>query len=199
MTPRVYAVVAAAGRSRRMGTQKLLLPFGGTTVLGRVVKSLLAAPVSGVVVVVSAEGDDVAAEATRAGGGTTINPDGDGDMLSSIRCGLRALPPDCDAALVALGDQPTLRAAVVSEMVGVLSSRPDAIVVPACDGVRGHPLLVPSKWFDDVLARYDETGLRGLLSEHPDAVVELAVADGRILEDMDDPDAYQRAVRSLER
>ena len=40
-----------------------------------------------------------------------VNPDAAGDMLSSVRCGLKALPAECNAAIVILGDQPTIRAA----------------------------------------------------------------------------------------
>src|SRR3954463_1943382 len=100
--PNVYAVVPAAGQSRRMGTQKLLLPFAGTTVVGHVVRTLLSAPVRGVIVVVSPGGTAVAEEARRGGADTVTNARPDADMLNSVRCGIRALPPDADAALVAL-------------------------------------------------------------------------------------------------
>jgi len=193
----VYAVVPAAGQSRRMGTQKLLLPFGGTTVVGQVVRTLRAAPVRGVVVVVSPAGIDVTDEVRRAGAETVVNPGHDADMLSSVRCGLRALPPDCDAALVALGDQPTLRAGLVAAMIESLDSRAGGIVVPAHNGVRGHPLLIAANWFDDILSRYDGVGLRGLLVAHPNAVVEVPTSDAQVLDDVDDPEAYGRAVQTL--
>jgi len=199
MTPRVYAVVPAAGKSRRMGTQKLLLPFAGTTVIGQVVRTLRAAPVEGVIVVVSPDGEPVASEATRAGAATAINPDPGADMLASVRCGLRALPAGCDAMLVALGDQPTVRSRLVAELIDTFTSRPDAIVVPTHAGRRGHPLLIASRWFDDLLTRHDGVGVRGLLAERPDCVVELTVEDERILHDVDDPDDYRRAVSEWER
>jgi molybdenum cofactor cytidylyltransferase len=179
-----------------MGTQKLLLPFGGTTVLGRVAGSLLAAPLNGVVVVVSAAGDAVAAEAMAAGASTVVNPDPEADMLSSVRCGIRALPGDAEGALVALGDQPTLTASNVKAMLEVFSRRADAVVVPVHGGRRGHPLLFASRWFGDVLTRYDGVGLRGLLAEHAEAILELPVTDEWILRDVDDPQAYERAVRA---
>jgi molybdenum cofactor cytidylyltransferase len=181
-----------------MGTQKLLLPFAGTTVIGHVVRTLVASPVRGVAVVVSPEGTGVADEARRAGAATVFNPTPDGDMLSSIRCGLRALPGDCDAALVALGDQPTLRPALVADLVAALHGRSGAIVVPVCGGARGHPLLVAARWFGEVLERHDGVGLRGLLLAHPDRVVEVPTGDAEVLEDVDDPEAYRRALLACE-
>jgi molybdenum cofactor cytidylyltransferase len=177
-----------------MGTQKLLLPFAGTTVVAYVVKQLAASPLDGVVVVVSPEGEKICAEARTAGATTVLNPEPDADMLSSVRCGLRALPLDCDAAVVALGDQPTIPPGLVSDLIAALSSRPGAIIVPTHAGQRGHPVLISARWFEDILTRYEGIGLRGLLAEHPESVVELPVHDERVLHDMDDPDAYRRAL-----
>jgi hypothetical protein len=47
-----------------------------------------------------------------------LNPDyRQGDMLSSIRCGLRAIPENCEAVLVALGDQPGITAELVDRVI----------------------------------------------------------------------------------
>ncbi len=37
----ISAIVLAAGHSKRMGQQKMLLPWGKTTVIGQVVSTLL--------------------------------------------------------------------------------------------------------------------------------------------------------------
>ena len=193
----VYAIIPAAGRSRRMGTQKLLLPFGGTTVIQHVVARLSAAPLRGVIAVVSDAGNAVAQAAARAGAVLVVNADPDGDMLSSVRAGLRALPRDCDGALVALGDQPTVRTPLVSALLDEFARHPASIVVPAHAGRRGHPVLFPSKCFADVLSRYEGVGLKGLLEEHAARVRELPVDDETVLHDVDDPQGYARALTSL--
>ena len=190
----VWAVVPAAGRSRRMGTQKLLLPFAGTTVIGQVVRTLRASPVAGVIVVVSPEGEAVAAAAGGEGATVVTNDVPAADMLSSVRRGVRALPDDCEGALVALGDQPTVRSELVAMLVDAAAARAGAIIVPAHGGRRGHPVLIPSRWFGEVLTRHDGVGLRGLLGGHPEDVVEVAVADEWVLHDIDDRSAYRAAV-----
>ena len=88
----ICAIVLAAGRSQRMGTQKLVLPFAGSTVVARVVDAFLGASVDTVVVVIRA--NDAQVRAALAGHRVIFveNPDLAGDMLSSVRCGLRALP-----------------------------------------------------------------------------------------------------------
>ena len=117
-------------------------------------------------------------------------------MLSSVRCGIRALPPDCDAAMVALGDQPTVRTRLVSALLQEFARHPGSIVVPAHAGRRGHPVLFPSECFKDVLTRYDGVGLKGLLDAHARRVRELRVDDEMVLHDVDDPEGYGRALGS---
>lgn len=189
----VYAIVPAAGRSRRMGTQKLLLPFAGSTVIEHVVAELSAAPLRGVVAVVSDARNAVAEAASRAGARPVVNPDPNADMLSSVRCGIRALPPDCGAALVALGDQPTVRTQLVTALLDEFACHPTSIVVPAYAGRRGHPVLFPSECFADVLTRHDGVGLKGLLQQHAARLRDLRVDDETILHDVDDPEGYARA------
>jgi molybdenum cofactor cytidylyltransferase len=194
--PKVDAIVPGAGHSRRMGTRKLLLPFAGTTVIGHVVRVLRATPVRSVVVVVPPGGEAIAGAAKDAGACTVVNPDPGADMLSSVRCGVRALPGDCDAALVAPGDQPTLRALLVEQMITAFETAAGGIVVPTHAGRRGHPVLIGSCWFGEILVRYDGVGLRGLLADHPGSVVEVDSGDEEVLHDMDDPEGYARALRA---
>ena len=51
----ICVVVLAAGCSRRMGVQKLLLPFGGKTVIAHIVDQLLASLVDEIHVVVGCQ------------------------------------------------------------------------------------------------------------------------------------------------
>jgi molybdenum cofactor cytidylyltransferase len=58
----IWAVILAAGESKRMGTQKLLLPFGETTIIGAVVRTAAASRVEGVVAVLGADREEVRRE-----------------------------------------------------------------------------------------------------------------------------------------
>ena len=105
-----------------MGQQKLLLPFEGQTVIGHIADQVVAAPIERTVVVTATEGEAI--RLTLAGKPLTfvVNPDAAGDMLSSVRCGLQAVPAECTAAIVILGDQPTIRAALIADLVRAFHS-----------------------------------------------------------------------------
>jgi molybdenum cofactor cytidylyltransferase len=132
------------------------------------------------------------------------NPDGDGDMLSSVRCGLRAIPQECDGVLVALGDQPAVTAELICRMIAAfLAAGPAApaggrIVVPAYEGKRGHPTLFSACYRQEVLTAFDGAGLRGLLAAHPAEVIDLPAPGPAVLSDMDCPEDYRRELARLE-
>lgn len=190
---RVGAIVLAAGQSRRMGRQKLLLPLAGQTLIGHIVDQLLAVPLDAVCVVIRAGDRRVPAALAGRAMQFVVNPERDGDMLSSVRAGLRALPRDYEAVLVVLGDQPSLTAGLVRRMIRASSGSDRGIVLPVHDGRRGHPLLFSMRYRDEVLSRFDELGLRGLLTAHAEDIVEVA-ADRSVLEDIDVPADYRRQV-----
>ena len=181
-----------------MGTQKLLLPFRGSTVIGHIVDQFSGGPVRQTVVVVGADG--AAVVAALAGRAVTLveNPAPAGDMLSSVRCGLAALPAECEAVLVALGDQPSIRSDLIARMVEARRDGGRGIVVPADGGRRGHPLLFSAGYREEILAGYDGVGLRGLLEAHAGEVFELAAGSEAVLADMDRPEDYRREVHRTE-
>jgi molybdenum cofactor cytidylyltransferase len=193
----IWAIVLAAGRSRRMGTQKLVLPFGGKALIAHIVDQLLQSKVDRVVCVVAGADAKAITEALGDRKLTAVaNPDPAAEMLSSVRCGFAALPPECKAALIALGDQPSIAPALVDRLIGQFRSGKWGIVVPFHDGHRGHPILISTTYRNEILSRHDDTGLRGLLDAHEDDVLKLP-CDASVLDDMDYPEDYRRALARI--
>jgi len=194
----ICAIVLAAGESRRMGCQKLLLPFGSKTVIGHVVHELLRSDLDAVYVVVGHEGNRISEELFRNLVTVVTNPDYKLGMLSSVRCGLQAVSQHCDKVLVALGDQPAITSELVNEMVQSFSTADKGILVPVYHGERGHPILFSTRYRDEIMTSFDDSGLRGLLQSHPDDIFELTVSIPTVLSDIDSPEDYRRELASFE-
>jgi molybdenum cofactor cytidylyltransferase len=186
----IWAVVLAAGEARRMGTQKMLLPFGEATVVEAVVRTALASMVDRAVAVVGADGEAVRARLEPSGADIAVNERFAEGMLTSIQTGLRALPPDAEAAVVMLGDQPFLPPAVVDLVIRGYRVSGRGIVIPVFRGRRGHPVLVDLKYREEVLSFDPADGLRRLLRAHPDDIAEVETDDPNILRDLDTPEDY---------
>ena len=100
--------------------------------------------------------------------------------------------------MVALGDQPSIRPQLVNQILQSFASTKKQILVPLCNGKRGHPILFSAAYRDEILTHYDEVGLRGLLHAHPDDVFELVISYSSVLSDMDYPADYLRELAEIE-
>ncbi len=98
---------------------------------------------------------------------------------------------------MALGDQPSITTALVDALVAAFPRCGGGILVPLHAGRRGHPILFAGRYREEVLTRFDDVGLRGLIQAHPDDVTELAVSDEAVLSDMDYPEDYRRELARL--
>ncbi len=188
----ICAVVLAAGLSRRMGAQKLLLPFGEKKVITHIVDQLLASSIDEVLVVVGHQARRISTELSGRAVSIVKNPNYKSGMLSSVRCGLRNLPEDWRAVMVVLGDQPSVTTELIDQMLQSFATMEKNILVPLYEDKRGHPLLFSRQYNDEIMTHYDNIGLRGLLHSHPEQVFELTVLTNLVLNDMDYPEDYQR-------
>ena len=191
----IWAVVLAAGESRRMGTQKLLLSFGNTTVVGAVVRTTQASRAGRTLVVLGADRDAIRREIEPRGVDFAVNENYPLGMLTSIQAAFQALPGDARAVVVVLGDQPFLASRVVDEVIAAYEESRKGIIIPTFEGRRGHPVLVDLKYRGEVLAFDPADGLRRLMRTHPEDIGEIEVGDANILRDLDTPEDYKEGVK----
>jgi nicotine blue oxidoreductase len=125
----VAAVVLAAGAASRFGApkQRILLP----DVLDR----LRQARLDEIVVVVGAHDVETDARIARC-------PEWEHGPGASLRCGLRALGGEVEAAVVVLADGPDLAPAAVERVIDAWRSGVGDILAASYGGSRSHPVLL---------------------------------------------------------
>ncbi|MGH8066946.1 MAG: nucleotidyltransferase family protein [Candidatus Entotheonellia bacterium] len=186
-------IVLAAGESRRMGQPKQLLPFGERTILELVVDTILTAGVGEVIVVLGHLAQRVRAVLGDRPVRAVINEAYRQGMLSSVKCGVRAIGTGYDAVLFALGDQPHIACAVVSEVIGAYRTGNAGIVIPCYGGKKGHPIIINLQRYRDAIVNLPENvGLNALMQEHAKDVRLIDVTTDDIIRDIDVPDDYTR-------
>jgi molybdenum cofactor cytidylyltransferase len=111
-------------------------------------------------------------------------------LSTSLKAGIKAVPPDADAALVMLGDMPQVGAKLIDRLISAFDPERGAlVVVPTFDGKRGNPVLWSRRFFPDLMAVDGDVGARHLIGAYPEAVAEVAVEDAAALTDIDTPEA----------
>jgi len=192
---RVAAILLAAGRSRRMGSCKQLLPLGDSTVIKRCIGALVTGGAGEVVVVVSEKGSDVA-EAVRAYPvRVVVNPEPEGDMASSVRAGRDALTAEVSGVIVSLCDYPLVAEGTITSLITEHGVSPGRIIIPCYQERRGHPLLFPRTILNELAT---EMILRDLVRREPNRIRFLDVDDPGVLIDMDTPEDYHRICNMIE-
>ena len=187
----IAAVLLAAGRSRRMGAFKPLLPFGGVTVAEACVASLSAAGAAEVVVVVGHRGAEVrAALAHLPAVRFALNEAEESEMGVSVARGVEALSEEAEAVLVALVDHPAVPASEIRRLLEARRRTGARLVVPEWRGRGGHPVLVDLAYREEVLTVVPERGLRALFDAHRAEVLRLPAGSPYVTRDMDTRDDY---------
>ncbi|MCU0458461.1 MAG: nucleotidyltransferase family protein [Bacteroidales bacterium] len=190
----IWAIVLAAGESRRMGSPKMLLPYNDVTIIEQVIRNLTAANVDRVVVVVGANREEIMKVTRRYDVFHCYNEDYKSGMLSSVRCGFNSLPDGCLAALIMPGDQPMTGPGEINRVISSFLESDRGLVMAACNGKRGHPLIVDMKYLEEVLSLPEEEGLRALAERHPDDVLESDTDDPSVLRDIDTQEDYMNEI-----
>jgi molybdenum cofactor cytidylyltransferase len=187
----VVALLLAAGRSRRMGAFKPLLPFGDDTVIGSAIANLRAAHIKDIIVVLGHRADQLQQALRQTSVTFVINPDPDSEMSASIACGLKRVSATARALLISLADHPAVPPTVINSLIE--RWRQGArLVQPEYKGRGGHPVLIDLSYRQELLALDPDQGLRALFAAHRDEVVRLTVDSPYVARDLDTWEDYVR-------
>lgn len=191
----VSAVLLAAGESTRMGQQKALLPWKGSTLLLYQVNSLLAAGVAEVVTVVGYRAERLRSlieGIPRVS--TVLNLRYRTGKASSIRAGLRGISHQAEAVLVLSVDQPR-SPTFVGRVLEAHRQQGALITYPAYAGKGGHPILFSRSLLPEMMViRESSQGLREVVQRHQSEWLRLEVDDQEALFDLNRPQDYISAV-----
>lgn len=163
---KIAGVVLAAGRSTRMGVNKLLLPFEGEHLVRRAVRVAIEGGLEPVLAVL---GHDAAHVATAlAGLACLVVPNARHalGLNTSLDAGLAAVHPDDDGAMVLLADMPLVTPEVVRAVVRRRQDTRAALVAARYGGVVAPPVLFDRGLFAELRGGEGEGRGREVLARH---------------------------------
>ena len=192
---RVAGIVLAAGASRRMGRNKMLLELEGEALVRRAARRALAAGLSPVVVVLGHEADRVRAALADLGLLIALNPDFAGPTSGSLHAALDLLGEDVGAAVVLLGDMVHVSEAALAELMHRARSSDAPLVVSRYGDVTAPPLLFRRALFGELLAWTGEGCGKAVVQAHKREALYVD-RPARVLVDVDTPEDFQAAQNS---
>jgi molybdenum cofactor cytidylyltransferase len=193
----VSAILLAAGESKRMGKPKLLLPFGDSTIVEQAINSLLNSKINELIIVVGYRAEELVGKIAKKPVKIVLNRQYQQGISTSIIAGLKTVDKDTRGIMIALGDQPLVDSRTIDRLIEEFQKHDRGIIIPVCQGRRGHPVIFPIKYEEELLQLEGDVGGKQIVKDHPDEVLEVAVNCEGILIDIDTVGTYNCARSKL--
>jgi molybdenum cofactor cytidylyltransferase len=194
---RISAIVLAAGKSLRFGSNKQLAPLGKSTVLEMTIDNYLASEAREIVVVLGHMSGNLSRFLGDRPVKRVMNPRYQEGMSTSLIAGINNISPSADGIILALADQPFVDTQTINRLIKAFGAgKSKGIVVPVYEGRRGNPVILSRKYVDELLKVKGDVGGREIIAAHPEDVKEVAVTCKGVLQDIDTPEQYRDALDS---
>lgn len=181
----------AAGYSSRMGAFKPLLPLGKQTVIERLLGVLVAAGIKrkNIIVVTGHNREALVPAIKKYRVNKAFNPRYDQGMFTSIQTGVSAAADDLNGFFIIPVDCPLISPKVIKLLME--SFEPDKFSVACYRGKKGHPLLVPAKFRQEIIDHDGRNGLKAITDRDFGLMKRLETGFEGVVMDMDTPEAYE--------
>jgi len=193
----ISAIVLAAGEAKRMGGNKVLLPWQGKTLLEHVLSRLLHSQVDEIILVLGHEAERIREKISAQGIKIVVNPAYREGMSASLRRGLSIMDKRAEAFLVALGDQPGIHEEMINQLIEAFHKALPRknIVLPAYRSQPGHPVLFGIRYREEMGKLQGDVGGRQILADHPEDILSLEMDTDEVLQDIDTPEDYREYLK----
>jgi molybdenum cofactor cytidylyltransferase len=187
-------VILAAGESRRMGESKLLMDWGGRTIIRQVCEQVSACDLYEVTLVAGQWMEAIQEQVADLPVRVIHNPNyALEEMASSLQVGLRAIWHTSDACLVVLGDQPMTKQDVIGGVLQAYHQGRGRIVAPSYQGQRGHPVLIDRAFWQAIIDLPPDAAPRNVLQANQHEIYHMVVDTNTVIRDVDTPGDYRQA------
>jgi molybdenum cofactor cytidylyltransferase len=188
--PPIAGIILSAGASRRMGTPKALLAWDGETFLDRLIRLFSEVAITPIVALGHQAAQIKSGIQRGAQAAFVVNPDPERGMLSSLQCGLSAVPQTSEAVMFMPVDHPNLELSTLEKLIGHFKIARASVVVPEFHGEHGHPVLIARPLVAELLALPATAQASDVIHRYRSETDYISVDDPAVITDIDDRAAY---------
>lgn len=176
------------------GLNKLLLPWGKTTLIEHVLSQLLLSNVEEVVLVLGRDADSIKnLVGTHWKLKIVENHNYESGMTSSIQEGVKKAKGN--AYMICLSDMPLLHPsdynALIHNYESTLTASKD-ILLPQYEGQKANPVIFNAVYKNAILNHTEANGCSGIVKQHADRVIRFEAGNDHFVLDIDTISDYQK-------
>ena len=186
---KIAGLILAAGGSSRMGDRnKLMMPFQGKPMLNHVVNASLNSNLTQTFVVVGHQSSKIKNLIQSDDIQCVEHEQWELGMASSIVAGISQLK-QFDGFLILLGDMPLVTPELINEII--FHGSADKIVIPIKDGLHGNPVFFGSKFRDELLTLYEDSGAKKVIQNNLSSLIKIEIQSNIIFKDYDTKESLE--------
>lgn len=190
----MIGIILAAGFSRRMGTNKLLLPFKNKTIIEAVLKEAMESNLEKVYIVCQ-EGKVKEIISKYSKNIIVNNRASEGQSTSIVEALIKIKDINkYDSFMFLMGDQPLINKNFLNEMINFYYDNKCSILVPIYKSKRGTPVVFSSNWYSKLLNLKGDEGGRQIIKQNMECVMEYRVDNGMLGKDIDNIKDYNEVL-----
>jgi molybdenum cofactor cytidylyltransferase len=164
-----------------MGEPKALVRFGRHFFLETIVANFRTAGIENPVVVLGHDAAHIQEKLGHLASRFVINKDYPCGQFSSVQTGVAALPADVEGVFLALVDQPQIGSQIIAMLKEAFLATSQKIVIPTCNGRRGHPPILPRALFEEIASAPPTENAAAIIRRHRELIREIETGDESIL------------------
>lgn len=192
----ISGIILAAGKAKRMGKQKLLLPFRGSTILENVIETVTSCKsIEEVIVIYGAA--EIIDKVGKYNIKTVYNPIAEEGQSTSVIAGVKNSNPRTMAYMFIMGDQPFISPYMLEKLIDIWKQNVLSIIVPRYNGKNGMPTIFSADFRKDLMNITGDKGGRDVIKANPDKVKYVDMDDAMAGFDVDTPEDYEKLLKQI--
>ncbi|NMM63788.1 molybdenum cofactor cytidylyltransferase [Clostridium sp. P21] len=185
----ISAIIMASGFGRRMGKNKLLLPYKNKAVVEYIIEKVMECDFLSKVLV--AKDEEVLKIGVKKGIKVIKNNNAFEGQSESIKIGIDA-SKEADGYMFFTADQPLLDVETIELLINTFENNNNCIVLPVHKNKKGNPVIFPKRFVNELKLLQGDTGGKSVVNNHINDIITVDIKNECALFDIDTWQDYEK-------
>lgn len=191
----INAIIMASGYGRRMGKDKLLLPFRGKLLVEHIMEKVMECDFYNRIIV--ARDKRILSLGAKKGIKAIENNSAHNGQSQSIKLGIKNTLKG-NGYMFFTGDQPLIQIGTIRLLMDAFNKNSNSIIVPRFGDKRGNPVIFPVRFVEELMLIEGDKGGKAVINNHIKDIIFVDIENEYELMDIDTFEDYEKILNIKE-